>query len=125
MIIKEIPLIPLHDMRILKGKLSDLLQKEVVEAGNREDFVQVILTDKEELFEPMEQLRAVYPNIMQLVIEKNIKEERQVTFSSIHLTKRTTKQLFEQFYETVVGQELEETQVQLVEQLLDEVTYAK
>lgn len=124
-IIKEIPLIPLHDMRILKGKLSDLLQKEVVEAGNREDFVQVILTDKEELFEPMEQLRAVYPNIMQLVIEKNIKEERQVTFSSVYLTKRTTKQLFEQFYETVVGQELEETQVQLVEQLLDEVTYAK
>lgn len=124
-IIKEIPLIPLHDMRVLKGKLSNLIQKEVVEEGNREDFVQVILTDKEELFEPMEQLRAVYPNIMQLVIEKNIKEESQVTFSSIHLTKRTTKELFEQFYEMVTGEDLKEQQVEFVEQLIDEITCIK
>ncbi len=123
-LIKEIPFVPLHDMRILKGKLSDLTKKEVVEAENREDFVQVILTDREELFEPMEQLRAVYPNIMQLVIEKNIREEKEVSFSSVNLTKRTTKQLFEQFYETVMGQGLEEEQVALVEKLIEDIKYS-
>ncbi len=122
-LLKEIPFVPLHDMRILKGKLSDLTKKEVVEAENQEDFIQVILTDKEELFEPMEQLRAVYPNIMQLVIEKNIRDEKEVSFSSVNLTKRTTKQLFEQFYETVMGQGLEEEQVALVEKLIEDIKY--
>lgn len=119
--IKTIPFVPLHDMRILKGKLSDLLQDEIVKAGNPEDYLQIILTDKEELFEPMGQLRAVYPNIMQLVLEKNIHSEDALQFNSAKTAKRTTKDLFEEFYEAVMEQKLTENQMTVVEQIIEEI----
>ncbi len=119
--IKVIPFVPLHDMRIIKGKLSDLLAKEVVEVGNPEDYLQVILTDTEELFEPMEQLRAVYPNIMQLVLEKNIRKEEGVTLALAKTAKRTTKELFAEFYELVTEQKLSESQSEMVDSMIEEI----
>lgn len=119
--IKEIPFMPLHDMRVLKGKLSDLTQEEIVQAGNPEDYMQIILTDTEELFEPMEQLRTVYPNIMQLVLEKNIREGESLQLASVKTAKRTTKELFEEFYEIVTEQKLSENQMETVEQIIEEI----
>ena len=118
---KQIPFVPLHDMRIIKGNLSDLLQKEVVEAGNREDYLQVILTDTEELFEPMEQLRAVYPNVMQLILEKNIRKTEGTVFTSSQKAKRTTKELFEEFYELVTEEKLSDRQTEVLETVLEEI----
>lgn len=119
--ITKIPFTPLHDMRIIKGRLADLLQKEVVEAGNREDYLQVILTDTEELFEPMEQLRAVYPNVVQLILEKNLKREDGFTISSSQRAKRTTKELFTEFYELVTEQELSCEQTEMIDTMLEEI----
>ncbi len=120
-LIKQIPFIPLHDMRILKGKLSDLIQEEVVKAADPEDYVQIILTDNEELFEPMEQLRAVYPNMMQLLIEKNMGGEETLPFVSAKTAKRTTKELFEEFYESVMEKKLEENQLEVIEQVIEQI----
>ena len=119
--IQEIPFVPLHDMRIIKGKLSDLLQKEVVMAGNPEDYLQVILTDSEELYEPMEQLRAVYPNIMQLVLEKHIRKEEGIRFTSAKTAKRTTKELFEEFYELVTEQKISDSQTEILNSVIEEM----
>lgn len=65
------PLRPRHDMRRIKGKLGDLLDPQVVEAADCEDYISAVLTDDEELADPMEKLRASYPNIMELNLEKN------------------------------------------------------
>ncbi len=119
--ITEVPFTPLHDMRIIKGKLTDLLQKEVVEAGNREDYLQVVLTDTEELFEPMEQLRAVYPNVMQLILEKNMRREEGLNLTSSQKAKRTTKELFEEFYELVTEQKLSDSQIEIIDSMMEEI----
>ena len=108
-------------MRIIKGKLSDLLQTEIVMAGNPEDYLQVILTDTEELFEPMEQLRAVYPNVMQLVLEKHIRKEEGLRFASVKTAKRTTKELFEEFYELVTEQTLSDSQLEILDSVIEEI----
>ena len=57
-------------MRRIKGKLEDLLDPQVVEAADCEDYISAVLTDEEELADPMEKLRASYPNIMELNLEK-------------------------------------------------------
>ena len=120
-LIREVPFVPLHDMRIIKGKLSDLLQKEIVQEGNPEDYLQVILTDTEELYEPMEQLRAVYPNVMQLVLEKHIRKEDGMAFTSAKTAKRTTKELFEEFYELVTEQKLSDSQIEMLDSVIEEI----
>ena len=61
-----IPLQPLHDMRSLRGPLHALLSPEIADAGDREDYLSVTLTDEEELLDPIGSLRAVYPNLMKL-----------------------------------------------------------
>ena len=120
-VVRQIPFVPLRDMRIIKGRLSDLLQKEVVEAGNKEDYLQVILTDAEEIFEPMEQIRAVYPNVMQLILEKNIRKTEGLIFTSGQKAKRTTKELFEEFYELVTEQKLSESQIEIIDTMMEEI----
>jgi exonuclease SbcD len=64
--IKALPLAPLHDMREIKGGLEQLLSEEVCGLADREDYLRVILTDEEEIIDPMNKLRGVYPNIMSL-----------------------------------------------------------
>lgn len=61
-----IPLTPLHDMRALRGPLHALLAPDIADAGDREDYLSVTLTDEEELLDPVGSLRAVYPNLMKL-----------------------------------------------------------
>ena len=65
------PLKPRHDMRRIKRKTSRRsFRSQVVEAADCEDYISAVLTDEEELADPMEKLRASYPNIMELNLEK-------------------------------------------------------
>ena len=72
---RRIPLKPLHEMRRIRGKLQELMQPEVVEAAQAEDYIRAELTDEEELIDPIGTLRSVYPNVMQILLTKNEKKE--------------------------------------------------
>lgn len=54
---------PLRDMRVIKGKLENLLDKDVYRETNTDDYIMAILTDRGELIDAISKLRAVYPNI--------------------------------------------------------------
>jgi len=69
----------------------------------------------------MEQLRAVYPNVMQLVLEKNLRTETGIAFTAVKTAKRTTKELFEEFYELVTEQKLMESQLEMVDSVIEEI----
>ncbi|MDR2570275.1 MAG: exonuclease SbcCD subunit D, partial [Oscillospiraceae bacterium] len=69
--VKSLPLCPLRDMREIKGELEKLLSNEVSGLANKEDYLRVILTDEEEIIDPMGKLRSVYPNIMSLGFENS------------------------------------------------------
>jgi exonuclease SbcD len=64
-------LLPLRDMREIKGPLEQLLNDEVYSQGNKEDYLRVILTDEEEIIDPLGKLRSIYPNIMALDFENS------------------------------------------------------
>ena len=94
-------LIPLHDMRIIKGNMEDLLCPDVVNGADAYDYIQAILTDKEELFDPMGTMRSRYPNMMQIVREKQLEEadSRSITKSTNH--SKSTLVLFREFYKMI------------------------
>ncbi len=103
------PLFPMRDMRTIKGTLTELMKEEVATLADREDYIQAILTDKEELIDPIGTLRSVYPNIMHIILEKNEKDAAKKEQLSLEYTKKkSTEQLFEEFYTFLRGEEMDE-----------------
>ena len=98
---RRIPLKPLHEMRRIRGKLQELMQPEVVEAAQAEDYIRAELTDEEELIDPIGTLRSVYPNVMQILLTKNEKKENMDYISRPEERKKSIPQLFLGFYEMI------------------------
>lgn len=120
--VEKVLLKPLHDMRKIKGKLADLLEPDVVSEGDAEDYIMAILTNEEELVDPIGTLRSVYPNVMQLQIERMHMEGGVAECQGQQWKEKTPYEMFHQFYEFVMDQELTPEQEEIVKQA---VTQAK
>lgn len=107
---------PLHEMRCIKGLLKELIQPEIVNAAevSSQDFIQATLTDKEELIDPIGTLRSVYPNTLQILIERNTGADVESMESRLRGSRRSTEELFADFYEMLTGEALSEHQRQIV-----------
>ncbi len=68
--IRQRPLTPLRDLREIRGPpLAELLRLGQEAREGQDDYFRIILTDQEELYDPLGQLRPVYPNLMSLEFE--------------------------------------------------------
>lgn len=54
-----------HEMRIVEGELEQMIEQGKIDPKN-EDYLLVRLMDKHAILNPMEKLRAVYPNVLHL-----------------------------------------------------------
>lgn len=117
--VQQIPIEPLHDMRKIKGNLQELLQPEIVCLENCNDYLQVTLTNREELIDPMGTLRTVYPNTMQLILEKNDIEGREINLSKLEKSK-SILELFQDFYEIVREDSISGERMQVVVEAMKE-----
>ena len=113
------PLHPRRNMRIMKGSLQELIQKGSPE--NCDDYIQAILTDKEELFDPIGSLRSVYPNTMQIVLEKRLQEGSTPLLRGAQSKAKTMEELFGSFYEALAGEPMDEARAKVVREITLEV----
>ena len=67
--IRTIPLVPLRDMRRIKGTYEYLTEKKNYEGTNVEDYLHITLLDEEEVYDAIGRLRSIYPNIMRIDYE--------------------------------------------------------
>ena len=112
---------PLHRMRKLKGCLEEVIRPGVSEAFDREDYLQITLTDEEELLDPIGTLRSVYPNVMQLVFEKREKESDGEFSVMEAVRQKTTEELFEEFYYLIRDKELDDARREVIREVIKEV----
>ena len=117
--VERVPLKPYREMRCIKGRLEELIAPEVVNAPgvNPTDYLQVTLTNREELIDPMGTLRTVYPNVLQILIEKNYITDEAAYESKVSVRGKSLQGLFGEFYEMLTGSELSDRQQKLVEEL--------
>lgn len=120
--VRRLPLKPLREMRCIKGKLQDLMNRKLLEdlGDAREDYIQATLTDTEELLDPIDTLRSVYPNILQILLEKNQVSEYAEYESSVHSIKKSMTQLFGEFYEMLKGEPMDEKRLAVVQEVAGE-----
>ncbi|MEG1662117.1 MAG: exonuclease SbcCD subunit D C-terminal domain-containing protein, partial [Clostridiales bacterium] len=119
----QLPLQPLHDMREIKGSLATLISSAVVMSADREDYLRVILTDREDLTDPLEQLRMVYPHIMRLDFADKTWLPRIATDQNRVLQDPLT--LFGEFYQLQQGSILSDEKREIVRHLLVELEGAR
>ncbi|MCL1970486.1 MAG: exonuclease SbcCD subunit D [Candidatus Bathyarchaeota archaeon] len=121
---KTLPLTPIHDMREIKGKIEELTSNTFSSQINKEDYMHVILTDEEEVLDPMEKIRSIYPNVM-TVKRENSKTNNNALFE-VHQNaeQQTTTQLsiyelFSEFFLVICGSAMSQEQSRIVKELLE------
>ena len=117
---ESIPLKPLRKMRKLKGNLTNLIDPMVVSMEPCEDYLQITLTDEEELIDPIGTLRRVYPNVMQLLFEKREKETAGTFTARNDIADKPIEELFGDFYELIRGQRPDEAREQVIKEVIEE-----
>lgn len=112
---------PMRQMRIIKGSLAELVNQGNETKQGREDYIQAILTDKEELIDPIGTLRSVYPNTMQIVLEKRLAEGSMPMLHGAESKSKTIAELFMDFYESLSGEEIDEDRMDIVREITKEM----
>ena len=119
----RLPLHPLHGMRKIKGKLEQLIEPSTTRLADTEDYLQVTLTNEEELIDPINTLRNVYPNIMQLLFEKNEMSSIRENKIMEDIENKTTNELFADFYRSIREKDMDEERKQIINEILEEMEF--
>nr|WP_283610762.1 exonuclease SbcCD subunit D [Faecalispora anaeroviscerum] len=117
--IRQIPLVPLRDMREIRGPIDQLTDPQVVDSANSQDYIHATLTDTEELMDPIGRLRRFYPNIMRLDFENRFSKEtkQKNAASGEDLSQKTPMELFQDFFQMQNQKEMTQEQTQIMEAL--------
>ncbi len=119
--ISMVPLIPKRDMRKLKGSYMELTAKESYTDENRRDYLQITLTDEDDIPEALQKLRTIYPNLMYLEYDnKRTRENREIQAVTIQ-EKKSELELFEEFYELLNNEPMKEEQTVFLKKLIEEL----
>lgn len=119
--VMPLPLTPLREMREIRGVLDLLMSGAVASQGGREDYLRVILTDEEEIIDPMGKLRSVYPHVMSLDFEnsRTSVDAASVAADCESVENLSSYDLFSDFFLEMSGAVMSDEQAKLMRQLLD------
>ena len=120
--IKSETLVPLRDLKEIKGKYEELTKKSYYDGTTYQcDFMHITLTDEEDVPEALGKLRSIYHNLIKLDYDNT----RTRTNSEIIIdetgNKKTPVDIFAEFYEMQNGMPLSGIQMDFVRDLIEEI----
>ena len=116
-VIRTIPLIPKHDLRAIHGSYMEVTARTFYQGTATDDYVQITLTDEEDIPDGMQKLRTIYPNLLGLSYDNlRTRTQQTIDFDS-KIKQKSEKQLFEELYEKQNNQPMSIEQKQFVEEL--------
>ncbi len=114
-------LTPLRDLKVIKGNIEDLLEEGRNITQGKEDYIQAILTDDGELLNPMEKLKAIYPNTMLITKEKKRDNSDEKTVKRGEIKTKSKIELFESFYKDYANGEFTKEKEEVLIETINEV----
>ena len=116
--ISTVPLVPLRDMRKVRGTYMKVTAKESYTAENKMDYLQITLTDEEDVPGALQKLRTIYPNLMRLEYDnKRTRENKEVQAVEAQ-EQKSELELFGEFYELLNNEPMKEEQTEFMENLI-------
>jgi exonuclease SbcD len=116
---------PLRTLRRVRGTFEELISpgSPALTEGSPDDYLQVMLTDRVPVLDPMDQLRRLCPHTVQVIPEPEGAEPGETgpgePGTPAAGRERTPRQFFEDFYRTVEGGEITEDSSALAGECMD------
>ncbi len=118
-LLSAVPLAPLHDMRKIRGLYQEVMSKTFYQDMDREDYVQITLTDEEDIPDGLQRLRTVYPNLMRLSYDNSRTRQDREVESAEEIEQKSEIQLFAEFYELQNNQPMSPEQREYMEKTIE------
>lgn len=119
--IRTIPLKPLRDMRKIRGTYLQVTEKAFYEGTNTEDYLQITLTDEEDIPDGMQKLRIIYPNLMRLEYDNQRTRENRSVEAAEAVEQKSEAELFAEFFELQNNRPMSEQQHIFVKKLIQKL----
>ena len=120
--VRAVPLVPMRDMAVIKGRYEELMLKDFYEnTSYREDYVHIILTDEDEINDAVGKLRTVYHNIMKLSYDNSRTAGNAVISELENIEKKSPLEHFAAFFEMQNNHPMSEEQCKIMTELFDEM----
>ena len=115
------PLTPKHDLRSIRGKFADIMDKSFYEGTATDDYLHVILTDEEDVPEAIGQLRVIYPNIMKLSYDNTRTRSNSIIDGAVDVQHKSPLQLFDELYELQNNRPMSDEQRSFTQELIESI----
>ena len=116
--LSTVPLVPLRDMRRIRGTYLEVTARTFYQEFNKEDYVQVTLTDEEDIPDGLQKLRIIYPNLMRLEYDNSRTKQSHMIERAEDIEQKSEQELFAEFYELQNNQPMNTEQAAFVAQLI-------
>ncbi|MBQ9032383.1 MAG: exonuclease SbcCD subunit D [Parasporobacterium sp.] len=116
--VEQIPLKPMRDLRHLKGRMEQLLDKSAV--TDPEDFIYATLTDEEVINDAMGIFQQIYPNTVRIDYDNSHTRELEKPDLSGMGEERSFPELIRDFYQLMYGCGISEEEMKIMKEAAQE-----
>jgi exonuclease SbcD len=117
---RHVPLTPARDLRLMEGTLETLLSRDFYEDQERDHYYKIRLLDKGALRDPINRLKAVYPNVLELERE-GFEGTLSLMDEEVEIEHLDAHELVRDFYRAIKEEALTESEETLIRETIEEL----
>lgn len=120
--VRTVALTPLRELREIRGSYDELTARSFYEHTTyRSDYLHLILTDEQDVFDAISRLRTIYPYLMTLDYDNARTRATGGMFVPAETERRTPLELFEALYQRQNHRPMSEVQRAYIAQLMEQI----
>lgn len=120
--VRTVALTPLRELREIRGSYDELTARSFYEHTTyRNDYLHLILTDEQDVFDAMSRLRTIYPYLMTLDYDNARTRAAGGMSVPAETERRTPLELFEALYQRQNHRPMSEVQRAYIAQLMEQI----
>ena len=124
--VRTVALTPLRELREIRGSYDELTARSFYEHTTyRSDYLHLILTDEQDVFDAMSRLRTIYPYLMTLDYDNARTRAAGGMSVPAETERRTPLELFEALYQRQNHRPMSEVQRAYIAQLMEQIMEAQ
>ena len=114
-------LVPMREMREVRGAYTEVTDKRNWDTGGREDYIKVTLTDEDDIPDALAKLRYFYPNIMKLEYD-NLRTRSNAQIGAAEAVEsKSPVELFSEFFELQNNRPMSEEQREIASGIIEKI----
>ena len=120
--VRTVALTPLRELREIRGGYDELTARSFYEHTTyRSDYLHLILTDEQDVFDAMSRLRTIYPYLMTLDYDNARTRAAGGMSVPVETERRTPTELFEALYQRQNHRPMSDVQRAYIAQLMEQI----